>query len=441
MNYFLIIIALILSNLALATNSVDTGYFNQRLDHSKIDSGTFLQKYYLYTHPEANLNSPVFYMLGNEHEISPMYLTGTVMKVLADSFKGYAVVLEHRFYGESIPFKNLENSNLRLLTTEQALNDFAHFQVSLTNEKKLSGKWISIGSSYAGNLSAYYRLKNPHLVAGAIVSSAPLKTPRFNRLMDNQVVKELGPQCLRSYQERISEIKNNLQDPTYRKIFNQKTGSEKIVDDRTIFFTIADLLTIIAQRGLTQKACVALESKPALEGLVAALEVATGPSLNLYQNSLEVAFETTTSVNGNIQLYRQWYYQACTEYGFWQLPSKQKSHRFRDTSVNKNYYKWFCKKAYGVKMRSKNYASFENYLSQITTGTNLNMLMINGLRDPWAQLSHASSSSERGLEVLNLDKGVHGTGIGAPRPNEAPDSPGVLARNLMVLYSQKWIAK
>lgn len=82
------------------------------------------------------------------------------------------VTVEHRYYGKSIPVPTLSTLNLKYLTTQQALADLAHF-VEYYNEhaKLVKPKWIVIGCSYAGALSAWFRLKYPHLVVGALSSS------------------------------------------------------------------------------------------------------------------------------------------------------------------------------------------------------------------------------------------------------------------------------
>lgn len=49
--------------------------------------------------------------------------------VLAERTQGLVLVLEHRYYGKSLPFGNssLSLNNLKLLNTEQALKDLAYF--------------------------------------------------------------------------------------------------------------------------------------------------------------------------------------------------------------------------------------------------------------------------------------------------------------------------
>ena len=57
--------------------------------------------------------------------------------------------------------------NLTFLNSEQALADLAAFVQAMNVKFKLSGcKWICFGGSYPGSLSAWFRLKFPHLVAG-----------------------------------------------------------------------------------------------------------------------------------------------------------------------------------------------------------------------------------------------------------------------------------
>ena len=79
----------------------------------------------------------------------------------------------HRFYGKSIPTKNMSLESLKFLSSRQALQDTAHF-ISRMSEIYSIKKWIVFGCSYAGSLSAWMRLKYPHLVLGSISSSGPL---------------------------------------------------------------------------------------------------------------------------------------------------------------------------------------------------------------------------------------------------------------------------
>jgi len=54
------------------------------------------------------------------------------------------------------------------LTADQALSDLAHFIVSLVPNQRV----ITIGGSYPGAMSSWFRNKYPHIALGALASSA-----------------------------------------------------------------------------------------------------------------------------------------------------------------------------------------------------------------------------------------------------------------------------
>lgn len=66
--------------------------------------------------------------------------------------------------------------NLIYLNSEQALADIAYFIESINEIYKVLDniKWIVFGGSYPGSLAAWMRVKYPHLVHGAVSSSAPV---------------------------------------------------------------------------------------------------------------------------------------------------------------------------------------------------------------------------------------------------------------------------
>ena len=64
---------------------------------------------------------------------------------------------------------------MRYLSSKQALKDTAFFIEEVKRNKWYNvgekNKWITVGGSYSGALSAWFRAKYPHLTVGAIASS------------------------------------------------------------------------------------------------------------------------------------------------------------------------------------------------------------------------------------------------------------------------------
>jgi len=70
-----------------------------------------------------------------------------------------------------------------------------------------ANKWITIGGSYPGALSAWFRTKYPHLTAGAVASSAVILAVEDFRDFDEQIFLsanksgEFCPQAIRNLTE------------------------------------------------------------------------------------------------------------------------------------------------------------------------------------------------------------------------------------------------
>lgn len=98
---------------------------------------------------------PVFCLDGGETsgEDRLPFLDHGILKLLSQATKGLAIVLEHRYYGESFGVPDLSTDNMRFLTTLQALADNAYFTKhaevkGLTEEQEKAfknAKWIHYG--------------------------------------------------------------------------------------------------------------------------------------------------------------------------------------------------------------------------------------------------------------------------------------------------------
>ncbi|XWS72606.1 hypothetical protein CRYUN_Cryun02cG0054400 [Craigia yunnanensis] len=157
-----------------------THYFPQTLDHFTFQpksSKIFYQKYLInsyYWHKGA----PIFVYTGNEGDIEWFAANTGFMLDIAPKFKALLVFIEHRFYGESLPFgKDSYQSakTLGYLNSQQALADFAVLIRSLKqNLSSEASPVVVFGGSYGGMLAVWFRLKYPHIAIGALASSAPI---------------------------------------------------------------------------------------------------------------------------------------------------------------------------------------------------------------------------------------------------------------------------
>jgi pimeloyl-ACP methyl ester carboxylesterase len=151
------------------------GVFNQPIDHfGQLTGQTFAQRYWVDTQYASGPNAPVIFHICGEGDAEVGYFLHDNAIEWAKTIGANLVYLEHRYYGKSLPFTDLSNEHIQYLTLDNVMEDFATFEKWISAKQGWTGKWISVGGSYSGTLSAIYRQTHPELVVGALAASAPM---------------------------------------------------------------------------------------------------------------------------------------------------------------------------------------------------------------------------------------------------------------------------
>ena len=161
-----------------------THYYEQTVDHFNWGKPahanyTYRQRYFVcdeHWKNESGHVGPMFFYFGNEDNVE-LYLNNTgLMWESAPEFGALLIFAEHRYYGESIPATDSDSGCMNLLTTEQAMADFAklivHLKVDLMGDA--GAPVVGFGGSYGGMIAAWFRMKFPTVVDGVIAASAPI---------------------------------------------------------------------------------------------------------------------------------------------------------------------------------------------------------------------------------------------------------------------------
>ncbi|KIR63875.1 serine carboxypeptidase [Cryptococcus bacillisporus CA1873] len=193
-------------------------------------NGTFCQRYWVDASSYMP-GGPVYLLDGGEinAEYRLPFLEKGILDILSNATGGLSIVLEHRYYGESVPVSSFSTDDLRFLNNAEALEDSANFienfklPSSLVNALPFeleetafhpnNTPWIYYGGSYAGARAAHMRTQYPDLVWGAIASSAVTHAQiDFPQYYDP--IQEYGPrECISTLQRAIIFIDNILDHP------------------------------------------------------------------------------------------------------------------------------------------------------------------------------------------------------------------------------------
>lgn len=377
----------------IATNTIHQLYFQQPIEHQNPLSGTFTQRYYIdETYGKAK-DAPVFFYICGESACTKRALSGAI-RHYAQKYHAKMVALEHRYYGESLPLNSFSTESLRTLTTETSLKDLAYFQKQLTKQNNWTGTWIAFGGSYPGSLSAYYRLKYPYLVAGALASSAPVMAKEDFFEYDTHVTQVVGPQCAAQIRQVVNQLESALDNKTQLAQLKALFEASEVQDPVDFLYLIADTGAAAVQYGMKDSFCSALSSSPTpLEGYADfARKLYKTMNVSAVDMTAQGALsEVPDDYKDGIGM-RQWYYQSCTEYGYWQNANPNSAQSTRSALINLNYHHQICMRLFGINEPANTEAINNHFYYPLMNESVSNIYFTNGEHDPWSVLSLAEKN-------------------------------------------------
>ncbi|XP_041359445.1 putative serine protease K12H4.7 [Gigantopelta aegis] len=324
-------------------------WMTQTLDHfNDADTRTWQQRYFVNA-TFYKPGGPVFLMIGGEGTASPIWMVEGMWIAYAQIYGAMCFQVEHRFYGKSHPTSDMSVDNLRYLSSEQALADLASFIVFAKQKYNLqNNKWISFGGSYPGSLSAWVRMKYPHLIDGAVATSAPLLAVLDFKDYLGVVRDSLdttGPGCNKAISEATCSIQKQMQSSSGRKDLKKlftlcdDIDNTKTNDVINFYSTLAGNFEGVVQYNKDNRAFegakgtnITVDTLCAMmtdSGLgdpvsryaaVNAMMLATYSEkcldfsyTNMIDDLRKVDWNSSAAEGG-----RQWTYQTCTEFAFFQ---------------------------------------------------------------------------------------------------------------------------
>ncbi|EWS72409.1 serine carboxypeptidase S28 family protein, partial (macronuclear) [Tetrahymena thermophila SB210] len=428
--------------------------FNQILDHLHPQSQDVIwqQRFCTFSQYWNPLNGTVFISIGGESQMKGISPGRGWLVQLAQTYNALVISLEHRFYGVSQPFPqsdtvdSFSTQNLKYLTHDQALADTAYFisqvkkNLFADNSFKVSemNPFITVGGSYPGALSAWFRYKYPHLTVGALASSAVVNAIEDFWQYDNQIyvsTLKSGQQCPQNIQSFIQSIQDEVSNPNTQAALLKQFQSEKLSVDEFLFF-IPDNLASFVQYGQRTDLCNIFNTADYATQKANLIGYWTQnnnfPNATIYsQNFLNSPKKTQDSDN-----MRQWLYQYCSYFGWLQTPSQQAGQAMRSSTNSISFFEGQCTQAFGPI-----YVPKPDEVNGFYGGLNLlatNIIFTNGSEDPWQWASLTKSKNGMIAIVSDCDNCAHGVELSYPK---ASDSQALQnTRTTIQQNFDKWIS-
>ncbi|TEB28027.1 peptidase S28 [Coprinellus micaceus] len=402
--------------------------FAQLVDHANPSLGTFIQRYY-HTWEFYKPGGPIVLTTPGEQSMdgSFFHLTNRSMSgTIAQATNGAVVILEHRYYGESQPFRDMSVAHLEYHTIAQAMDDLVYFaqNVNLTMPggdtdaiRPHKAPWILLGGSYAGALTSWTLNQKPGVFWAGYSSSGVIQ-PLLNFYQYfNPIQSHMPANCSADVQAAIQLVDSVIDSGDAASLADLQAafGLDGIKTSdfaNALTYPVSDWQTLDvddSHGSVFFDFCDALEvsggqAAPA-SGFGAEQAVTnwgrfyrTGYLTDLCQGfSLQdcVAFDGIYSSSPTIDDDRSWWWQVCSEVGWAQVGPPAGVNGIVSQHFTVQDYSDYCDAAFSgafsESFQARVDATSKKYLGWNTTANRL--FVVNGNRDPWVEVTHSASAA------------------------------------------------
>jgi hypothetical protein len=380
-------------------------------------------------------------MIGGEGPVDPAWNVEGAWIEYAQENKALAIQVEHRFYGKSHPTPNTSVDNLILLSSDQALADLAYFRENMTETLNTgSAKWISFGGSYSGALSAWLRLKYPHLFFAAMATSAPVQA-KLNFVEYAEVVRDSlasnSDACVASVQKATAALEGLVTTTDGRAKLTKQFNlcSDLDSDDRNVsnfaesvagnIFEVVQYNNELSGNLTIDTICSIMQNESIGDELT---RYAAFNSLMLStygEDCLDISYSAMIDQLKDITLDdetiggRMWFYQTCNEFGYFQT-TDSKNQPF-GSLFSLPFFVNQCIDVFGSQFDQTHIENSITSTNENYGGKNISISRIvfpNGSIDPWHALSITNMTGASYSILINGT--AHCANMLPPKPTDIP---------------------
>jgi len=418
--------------------------FDQIIDHDSENSTLFKQRYY-YVNKSYVSGGPVILEIGGESDnFKPSGINDDFVSVLAKDLGALVLTLEHRFFGKSFPTEDTKTESLKLLTVHQALEDLRYFQEKYSTIDPNVGnvKWLIVGGSYPGALSAIARQEYPNNFHAAISSSGVVLASDDYQDFDLQDAVSMGQECASVARHTRYLIDSLLDESAEMNNYVKKQFNAENLSDFNFRFVVGEIFTLALQYGHVGQVCGPLVDtlRTGADPIVALAKFTRNYFIPKFASDgleKEYSDETIIKMETSIENVgsRCWLWMTCNELAYWQTSSGRLS--LRSPKLNKAAFQDQCTRVFGEGISPKVEEFNQKYHGLKNTATRV--FYTTGSQDPWTWTCITAESGVKEGSIAHTITGPdmgHCTDLHAASASDPPDL--VRTREYMRNIINKW---